>query len=165
MWNLILPANSSYTEQTNMTEWRKKVAQEKKAEREERESAALQAAEAGPPHQGIDSDGSRSTDNKWMQQPSQDDLHHQQQFHQQQEQQQQQMSDMAQASMFNPYLQAAAFGGQMDPRTAALGLNSASNPYLSNPYMQGAGNPALSLFGRNSPARRKPFPLECFLVL
>lgn len=141
---------------TNMAEWRQKVAKEKKIEREEREVAALQAAENGPPP-GMEADG--NMENKWMGpggMPPSDDLQ-QQQFNQAQ-QEQQQRHDMAQASiMSNPYLQAAAFGGgQMDARAAALGFNpGAGNPYLAanmnafagQGYMQGGGNPGLSLFG------------------
>lgn len=144
----------------DMGEWRQKVAKEKKIEREEREVAALQAAEAGPPP-GMDAEG---MENKWMgpgMRGGQPDDLQQQQF-QQAQQEQQQRHDMAQASMLsNPYLQAAAFGGgQMDARAAALGFNQAGggNPYLAanmnmnafagQGYMQG-GNPALSLFGKH----------------
>ena len=141
---------------TDMSEWRKKVAKEKKAEREEREVAALQAADEdgpSPPHKGMGNDASRGMESGWRganTQQQQEDLQHHQFQQQQHEQQQQQMNDMAPASMFsNPYLvQAAAFGG------AGVG-QMMGNPYLANPfasqgYMQGAGNPALSLFGKLS---------------
>lgn len=154
---------------TEMSEWRKKCAEQKKVEREEREMMAMQAAEAGPT---LEPDGSNPphgapTENKWMgmqqQQQDQGDLR-QQQFQQQQQQQQQdqqqQLSDMANAGVFsNPYLQAAAFGGAgvgqgMDARAAALGLNpvaASANPYLANAfagqgYMQGMHG-MQSLFG------------------
>lgn len=142
---------------TNMAAWRQKVAKEKKIEREEREVAALQAAENGPPP-GMEPD---NMENKWMGSggmPPSDDSQ-QNQFNQ--SQQQDQRHGMTQASiMNNPYLQAAAFGGgQMDARAAALGFNpGAGNPYLAanmnafsgQGYMQGAGNPGLSLFGKYS---------------
>ena len=55
---------------TEMTEWRKKCAEQKKVEREEREIAALQAAEAGqtmePDHHGHTPPHEGSMDNKWM---------------------------------------------------------------------------------------------------
>lgn len=139
-----------------MAEWRSKVAKEKQAEREEREVAALQAAQAGSTQESSDVDASRSmANNKWQglglqQNQSSDNIQQQQQ-----DQQQQQMNDMAANNMFggNWLQQAAAFGGggmgqAMDPRAAALGFNpAAANPYLQG-FMQGPGNPGLSLFGK-----------------
>lgn len=155
----------------DMAEWREKVAKEKEIEREEREVAALHAAE-NPPPPGINPDGShqQGMENKWMgggpgggmQQPG--DEQQQQQFQQAQQEQHQQRHEMAQASMLsNPYLHSGAFGGgQMDARAAALAFNpAANNPYLTanmnmgafaghQSYMQGGGNPALALFGAQS---------------
>ena len=149
----------------DMSEWRKKVAEDKKVEREEREVAALQAAETGQGHRPMEHEGTASNagaiDNKWIGSAShrqQEELRQQQQFQQQaqqnqqqmqqnhshdapQQQQNQQLNDMANAGMFaNSYFQAAAFGGN-----ASLGVNpstQSSNTYLANAftnqgYMQG----------------------------
>ena len=122
---------------TDMAAWRKKVAKEKKIEREEREVAALKAAENGPPA-GMDAE---NMDNKWMGQggmQTSDD-----QFNQDQ----QQRHGMAQASMLsNPYLQAAAFGGGFNPGAPYLSGNM--NAFAGQGYMQGGGNPGMSLFGK-----------------
>lgn len=141
---------------TAMTEWRKKCAEEKRVEREERERAAIQHAEALQPHQGAEADSgnaphSGAIDNKWMSMQQQ-----QQQQQEDMQQQQLQQQQQQQPGMFsNPYLHGAGQG--MDARAAALGLNPGANPYLANAFagqgymqgMQAAGNPALaSLFGK-----------------
>jgi hypothetical protein len=156
---------------TNMSEWREKVAEEKKVEREEREEAAMQASEAGHAHEAMEHEGMASNpgtkDNKWMRSmPNRhkEDVQLQQQAQQIQLQQnhvqdaqhqQHQVNDMASSGVFaNPYFQAAAFGGN-----ASLGLNPAAasaNAYRANAFanqsymqgMQGTGNSGLSLFGK-----------------
>ncbi|CAB9515983.1 group protein B3 [Seminavis robusta] len=157
---------------TKMSDWRTKVAEEKKVEREEREVAAMQAAEAGQTHQGMDPDAVTPNrgpvDSKWvgsMQQQHHEDVPNQQFQQQGQPNPQQQqvpeshphVNEMAPPGMFaNPYFPAAAFGGA--GQAALGGLNPASaNPYLVNAfaanqgYMQG-GNPAMSsLFGGQPP--------------
>jgi hypothetical protein len=140
---------------TDMSEWRKKIAKEKRTEREEREVAALKAADAPPQHPSADLDRHNTRtaqmENQWMggggHMPPQGEDPPQQEG--------QQQSDMVNPMFSNPYLQAAAFGGAgMGPQADALGLNpAAGNPYLGNPFanqgfMQGPGNPALSLFGK-----------------
>jgi HMG (high mobility group) box len=158
---------------TDMSEWRNKVAEEKKVEREEREAAAMEASETGQPPQVMEQDGMAanlgSMNKKWtrslpnrqqeeMQQLQQQAQQTQQKMQQNhvQDAQQQQLHDMASSGAFaNPYFQAAAFGGN-----TSLGLNSAAasaNPYRANAFanqnymqgMQGAGQPALSLFGKS----------------
>jgi len=134
-----------------MAEWRTKVATEKKIEREEREVAALKAAEAGPkpgmhPEHGMDT--------KWMgdsrmmsgagMPPSND---------QQQYDQEQQRRTMAQAQMMNnPYLQAAAFGGGGFVFNPAAGnpyvaANMNMGAFAGQGYMQGNGNPTMAYLG------------------
>jgi HMG (high mobility group) box len=143
---------------TEMSEWRKNCTESKRLEREEREVAAMEAAEAGQKREGVNANTGRtshadSMDNKWMQEQRQqaEGQHHHQE-------QQVQLSGVANGGMFsNPYMQAAAVGGTgagqgMDPRT----LGASGNPYFANPFpgqgymqgMQGVGNPALALFGR-----------------
>ena len=140
--------------QEDMKEWRKKVAEEKTKEREERVAAAFNAPR-GPQVRTQDAE-SKAQQNKWfqtMQQQQQMQVQMQQDELQQMQVQEPQMSDMSTANMFsNPYLQAAAFGGA-GVGQGGLGFNpSSANPYLASALgnqgfgMQSAsgGNPAIS---------------------
>jgi len=111
----------------NMAAWRKKVADEKKAERKEREALAMQAAEARQNGEDfLDATATQGYPNMYAYPP----------MDQQQAQQQQQAPSAAQ------YSQAAAMNQQMNPFAAQqllVGQNPQLLQLLTNPQQQGMG--------------------------